>query len=211
MPSRDALIRNANQLIARSAALISESGISDGESKPSIDWSHRAGCPGRRGQCCSGDCMQGIMTEKALEYFESELKDKSDNKSPKRMNISYMHRDALDFLSTWLGVFKGSRVGASTTKLKSDGEANNASIVTLATTTNFRQVNNSFRAFFGKFGFVSKTLYRSYELLHGMTAVIQGFLSLSSSSLNSARKMSGFHNIRLAIPLAPLKSHVSNL
>ena len=122
------------------------------------------------------------MTEKALEYFESELKDKSDVKSPQRMCISYMHRDALDFLSTWLGVFKGTKVDSSTTRPKSDGKTNNAHIVTLATTTNFRRVNNSIRAFFGKFGFVSKTLYRSYELLHEMTAAIQGFLALTSKN-----------------------------
>ena len=112
------------------------------------------------------------------------------------MNISYMHRDALDFLSTWLGVFKGTKVGASTKRPstkrpesdastkrpESDGETNNASIVTMATTSNFPKVNNSIRAFSGKFGFVSKTLYRSYELLHGMTAVIQGFLALTSKN-----------------------------
>ena len=96
--------------------------------------------------------------------FEQRLNQHTEKRAPKK-NLSHYHPDALGFLSEWLGVVNDSKPDREGLRAGSSGDSSYSGVATLATTTNYREVNHTKRAVFGEHGFVSEAaaLLRSHQ------------------------------------------------
>jgi hypothetical protein len=118
-----------------------------------ICWTHCSSCPAtsttaQRFERCT--CTAGIMTRKQMETFEHNLREHTESgKEGNATSLKVSNVPALSFIASFLGTQCGAREDRPSYRthgVKNPGTPKLATAATLATSAEYRKVNNSCRA-----------------------------------------------------------------